>query len=267
MENPETQSAIAAIARLSEAPFDAQVDYIGYYGISPDGLAHGSRRADFSLSPDSQRVVYARGYDIFEESLSYSAELPALVDAGWNLYPVYSPAEFSDDAEIAFLHSDDGTHYDLAILNSQRDSTRQVTHDYSLFLERPAWLPQLNSTQIAFSALNADMDYDIYVVDSSTNSVESLIATPANDHAPSWSPDGTRLAFVSDRVPRAGIYVFNHETGETEFLEEGNSPEWSPDGTTIAFERDDDLYVMDADGSNVRLFIENAYSPNWDRSY
>lgn len=65
---------------------------------------------------------------------------------------------------------------------------------------------------------------------------------PKRDVNPRWSPDGSRLAFTSDREDGAGaqLYVIDAEGGEALRLtdlgkESADEPVWSPDGTQIAF--------------------------------
>ena len=60
-----------------------------------------------------------------------------------------------------------------------------------------------------------------------------------SSQSPAWSPDGSKLAFISDRTDKRQIYVINPQGGEAEALtslEDGvSSFAWSPDGTTIAY--------------------------------
>lgn len=87
---------------------------------------------------------------------------------------------------------------------------------------------------------------------------------------PAWSPDATKIAFVSARTGEAHVYVMNADgTGTTQLTSGATSdthPTWSPDGTSIALARAGDIYVMGADGSNpTRVSDINAQEsdPAW----
>jgi len=79
----------------------------------------------------------------------------------------------------------------------------------------------------------------IWLVDANGTRTRQLTTSKKSSSSPAWSPDGSRLAFVSDRTEKRQIYVINPLGGEAEALtsvEDGvTSFEWSPDGTRIAF--------------------------------
>jgi Tol biopolymer transport system component len=63
----------------------------------------------------------------------------------------------------------------------------------------------------------------------------ALLRTGSNtsDASPSWSPDGTRLAFATGED--SSIAVIDLDGGHRKALARGSAPAWSPDGNTIAY--------------------------------
>jgi Tol biopolymer transport system component len=128
-------------------------------------------------------------------------------------------------------------------------------------------------TQLAFVD-GAGTDAEIYVVNSNGTGANRLTTQPGADVSPAWSPDGSRIAFASERDGNFEIYVMNaNGTNPVRLTNVGaadSRPAWSPDGSRIAFvsERDGnaEIYVMNADGTSpMRLTSHSASDgdPAW----
>lgn len=79
----------------------------------------------------------------------------------------------------------------------------------------------------------------IWLADVASGAVRQLTNSKRSSLAPQWSPDGQRLAFISDRSDKRQLYVINPDAGEAEALTAGEEGvrafEWAPDGSHIAY--------------------------------
>ena len=104
-------------------------------------------------------------------------------------------------------------------------------------------------TKITFTCRGVDLNEHICVTDGDGGNEVRLTDDPKWDSSPSWSPDGTRIAF--SRGYR--IHVMDSDGRNLIELTRGRAPAWSPDGAKIAFTRSkakDQVWVMDANGGN-----------------
>jgi dipeptidyl aminopeptidase/acylaminoacyl peptidase len=84
-----------------------------------------------------------------------------------------------------------------------------------------------------------EYETEIWVADASGGSARQLTTGKKSSRSPAWSPDGSKLAFISDRTDKNQIYVINPAAGEAApvtAVDDGvNSFQWAPDGTRIAY--------------------------------
>jgi Tol biopolymer transport system component len=79
--------------------------------------------------------------------------------------------------------------------------------------------------------------------------------------SPSWSPHGTKLAFVR----RGNIYIVRRNGGPLRRVTRrgGSNPAWSPDGGWIAFIRNGDLHVIRPNGEDRRRLVDGMVEPEF----
>src|SRR5690242_1776048 len=79
----------------------------------------------------------------------------------------------------------------------------------------------------------------LWMLDVASGAFRDITTSPHKERAPAWSPDGRRLAFLSDRGERMQVYVMSAGGGDATALTSGPTAvrdfHWSPDGKRIAF--------------------------------
>lgn len=112
------------------------------------------------------------------------------------------------------------------------------------FVSDPQISPDGRRVAFVVTTLSDEKDEylsSVWVMDTAGGEPRPFTTGPRRDTAPRWSPDGMRLAFVSDREAKtkAQLYVMPSDGGEpmrlTDMKNGVSGPVWSPDGTRLAF--------------------------------
>ena len=92
---------------------------------------------------------------------------------------------------------------------------------------------------ITFMGRDIDQSWRIYVMNADGSEVNALSPEGVEDTAPIWSPDGQKIAFVSQRDGNRDIYVMGADgqnaVNITRHPADDWTPSWSPDGARLAF--------------------------------
>jgi len=148
-------------------------------------------------------------------------------------------------------------------------------------IPREAGTPADLSGEIAFASDRSGAVYNVYTQSAGGGAAQLFVSSTGHDATPSWSPDGSRLVYASDRSGNFEIYVRpagGVETKVTNNAFEDIHPSWSPDGRRILFASNRNggyfqSFTMDVNGQNVEQVsvvpgnhtLWPRYSPDGDR--
>jgi len=111
---------------------------------------------------------------------------------------------------------------------------------------------------------------DIWVLDLARGAATKLTFDPKDDFNPVWSPDGSRIAFSSDRRGARDLYIKSASgTGEEELLLETdrnkNAEDWSRDGRSFAYNEavpgaNNDIWTLSFDARKPQPFLQTRFN-------
>lgn len=177
------------------------------------------------------------------------------------------------DAKIVFRSSRDGEGSEIYTMNADGSNQARITYHPTNVISA-TWSP--NGQQIVFDARpeggrkGEDFTPCIWTIDADGKNLRQLTFPPDNltgwgDAYPYWSPDGSQIAFCSDRdwliegePPKNEIYVMDTDGSNMQPITDvgfASQPRWSPDGEWILFVGMPDqvrhIYAIRPDGTEM----------------
>lgn len=236
-------------------------------------------------SPDGTKIAFMTSHngapDIYVMNADGS-DIKRLTDhRSQDVLSAWSP----DGMQIAFASDRDDGVYVNYIMNADGSDQRPMPMQVPEKLKPPlgltgfaVWSP--DGQRIAFEGGTWE-DTNIYVINADGSGLAQVTTAPGTENHPGWSPDGSKLSFVSAR-DGGSVYTINPDgSGETQLVSQiGTSndplvpapwvPGWSPDGKHIVYVSDGDknldIWVMSPDGTEQRNLTQHPgadTTPAW----
>ncbi len=226
-----------------------------------------------SFDPRAERVVYcSQGEDrkllkILDVATGERRVLPT--GPGEACYPRWSP----DGKRIAYVGKSN-TRWEISVVNPDGSGRQALTEETSLLhgMDGPIdWSP--DSTRLVFQSDTDPFEARIYVVDVNTRKVEAVTDGAWFDEAPSWTPDGKGVVFMSTRGGGWTWGFFRRAVGGGEY-ETLAGPDWNQknfprEGRTGALiwsihdEQDKEFLSERSRDGKVRVLTEAGEGARW----
>ncbi|TJY37823.1 DUF5050 domain-containing protein [Pontimicrobium aquaticum] len=229
-------------------------------------------------SPDGTKILFYtyrhddKGAELYSLDIS-SEKMTRLTNTFHNEWW----SDYSKDGKNIFFSSDKDKKKrfggsEIYVMNVDGTNVRQVTKSrdttYNIMPRVSPKGNQLLYSSDAFHYTNSE----IYLINESLEEV-NLSNNPAKDQFGSWSPDGEKVIFQSNRDGNFEIYVMNVDGTNIKRLTNNNyndiDPSWSVNNE-IAFisnrDGDNEIFIMNSDGSNQRQLTFNEVLdvlPSW----
>ncbi len=264
-----------SIAYLSDESGSLEVNLVDPDEKTVTKLTDGGNNRYPRWAPDGQSLAFISGEDGRSDLHLLSVKDGKTSVVSSNSYNDVL-GDWSPSGEWLVYYNEGGPETQgLWLRNPQGVNLVRLTDDED---RGPVWSP--DGSRIAFVRSNEGKG-DIFVLKRQSKEawqedfdLDRLTRHEANDHSPNWSPDGSRLVFVSHRDGNAEIYSMEADGSDKLRLTKNNAddltPDWSSDGSRIAFASNiygpSEIFAMKADGSDqLRLTNNNAEdsSPNW----
>lgn len=200
-----------------------------------------------SFSPGGKEIAYIYWESNFSDLFVMGADgsnnqrltrnqAAMVMDNSWAFRPAFSP----DGERLAYASDANSRFPQLWLIGKDGSNRRQVTLDQfyeESWVDALTWDPKGGRLAVTGAPNMRDPSH-IYLVDLALTTTERLTNHPNGAFDPSWSPDGSAIAYIGrpGQVGELWVRTVDSERmGHVEGLSFVRSPTWSPDGKSLAF--------------------------------
>jgi Tol biopolymer transport system component len=252
------------------------------------------------VSPDGKLVLYARynsvdgthiSEGLFTQDLSTGRVRrldPKSRPRDWAYRQREHPRWSPDGRRVAFsiggavLREAGGSYAvesGIWVMNVDGTGVRRLSPDIAFLADwDPDWSPDGRSIVFLSDPTGEQADFGALMTMRADGTERRRLTRSTCAMAPTWSPDGERIAYESScSVTGPRVVTVRADGSDREVVTHGRAPSWSPDGRRIVFHRahagrwqtgNNDIYVVNADGSGLRKILVGASDddmPHWDQ--
>jgi Tol biopolymer transport system component len=203
---------------------------------------------DPRVSPDGRKVVYVykdsaqAPTNLWVRELEFDRAFRLTQQSGIYSQPAWAP----DSDRLVVICQPKGVQ-DLCLTSLSGGGSTRVLLDSNTWKNTGSWMP--DGKRVLFTNQDPTTDMDIMMLDADGGAApEEIMRTPFVEQTPEASPDGTRLAYISNQSGRVEVYVrgLGGASGQWQVSTEGGTqPRWRADGRELLYVSSDG-YVMSA---------------------
>lgn len=176
---------------------------------------------------------------------------------------IVTPRWFADGTHLGYIGYDNNfQNQKIYIVNADGTGRREC------FAARPA--ETLRGLDV--SPANGDIvfvsnysgGWELWKLETNCGAPTRLTQFNVDTSAPAWSPDGKQIVFVSNQAgaTQYDVYLMNADGTNVRDMIAGFSPTFSPDGMWLAFSDNGEVYIMDITGNHIQTIAPGA-RPTW----